>query len=323
MNKKILSYILKKDLDFWETAKWIGHLADFTKDVKELEKKGLIKIENSKLSLTDKGKNLCKKLDIVPQDLPIVDFPIKIDNNLLKKFKKIRKEVFPKTEFDQLQILPEGVIKKIEVMKMYNDLKGKRIICLGDDDMVGVALPLTRLPKDITILDIDERVIKYENKILEEFGYKKSAFFCNLLKPLPNKFIGKYDVFITEPPDTLEGNTLFFSRGVESLKKEGGVGYLGVSQNDFKRTDYLKLEKNILKMNIFISAIFPKFEFYETYGEEFEWITGLPEGVGLPKKPWFSADLLRTESNEKSKPLIIGTPSKHIKENFIKTNINC
>ena len=323
MKTKILSYLLKKDLDFWEMARLLGYFADFAKTLKKIEKEGLIKIKNSKLSLTKKGRELSSSLNIFPQDPPSFKISFKLDKPLLKKFKKVRKKLLPKLQFDQLQIIPEGIIKKIEVMRAFGDLKGKKIICLGDDDMTATALALTNLPQEITVLDIDERIINYENKILQKLGYKKTAFFCDLLKPLPSKFVGNYDVFLTEPPDTLKGNTLFFSRGIECIKKEGGIGYIGVSQNDFKRVKYLHLQKNILKMGALITAIFPKFELYETYGDEFEWIFGLPEEIGLPKKPWFSADLIRTEISKKSKPLISGKAPESFKKKFLKTDIYC
>ena len=323
MKTKILSYLLKKDLDFWEMAKLLGHLPDFVKALKKMKKEGLIEIKNSRLSLTKKGKEFSSSLGIYAQDLPLFDIPIKLDNVLLKKFEKLRKKLFPKLQFDQLQILPKEVIKKIEIMRTFGDLKNKKIICLGDDDMTAIALALTNLPQKITVLDIDERIINYENKVLQKLGYGKVTFSCDLLKPLHSKFIGKYDVFLTEPPDTLEGNTLFFSRGMECIKKEGGVGYIGVSQNDFKRAKYLQLEKNILKMGAFITAVFPKFELYETYGDEFEWIFGLPKEIGLPKKPWFSADLIRTEISRKRKPLILGKASESFKKKFLKTDIYC
>ena len=101
MKTKILSYLLKKDLDFWEMAKLLGHLPDFVKALKKMKKEGLIEIKNSRLSLTKKGKEFSSSLGIYAQDLPLFDIPIKLDNILLKKFEELRKKLFPKLQFDQ------------------------------------------------------------------------------------------------------------------------------------------------------------------------------------------------------------------------------
>ena len=140
--------------------------------------------------------------------------------------------------------------KLVEMMKEKGDLDDTNVVCIGDDDMVGLALALTDLPKKVVVIDADERIIEYERKIAEEIGLRLECVNHNLIESIPRRFKNKFDVFVTEPPDTIKGNTLFFSRGVECLKKEEGkVGYIGITHVLLSWEEWLEIEKNILKMD--------------------------------------------------------------------------
>ena len=322
MKNKILSYLLKKRINFWEMTSRMDYMPEFSSVLKKMEKEGLIKIKNSYLLLTQKGKKTAFSLKIIPQSLPPLNIcEIKMDKKLLKDYKNFGNKIFDKDKFDQLQITGEGIVKKIEAMRSFDDLKDKKIICLGDDDFVGIALALTKEPKEITILDIDKEIIDYENNVLKKLGYKKRAFLWDFLKPIPRRFRKKYDIFITEPPDTVKGITLFFSRGIECLNKKGGIAYLGVGRNDLKENDFLKIEKNILKMKGLITDIFSRFQGYKPSKTDFDWVSGLPKEITFSKKPWFFSDLLRVKILNGAVPLIKGKKGEKFRKSFIKTEI--
>ena len=139
---------------------------------------------------------------------------------------------------------------------------------------------------------------------------------------MPEKFKGKYDVFISEPPDTVKGISLFFSRGIECLKKEGGIAYLGISKNDLDDKSFFEIEKNILKMNGMITDVFSHFEGYNPSKIDFEWVLGLPKEItSIARDPWFFSDLLRIKILKEAKPLIIGKKGTKFLKDFIKTEI--
>lgn len=323
LKNKILSYLLKKRVNFWEIVPRMGYIVDFVKVLKKMEKENLIKIRNSYLSLTPKGRKTAFFLKITPQTPPLFSpYEIKIDERILKKYKNFRKnKVFIKDEFDQLQITEEGIIKKIEIMRRFDDLENKRIICLGDDDLVGIALALTKKPKKITVLDVDREIVNYENQILNKLGYKNAAFFCDFLKPIPKRFKGQYDIFITEPPDTVAGINLFFSRGIDCLNKKGGIAYLGVCKNNLKDKEFLEIEKNILKTNSLITDIFSYFQEYTPSKHDLEWVLGLPKGIDSPKISWFFSDLLRIKILEGAKPLIKERKGENFRKKYIYATI--
>ncbi|MDP3882714.1 MAG: bis-aminopropyl spermidine synthase family protein [Candidatus Staskawiczbacteria bacterium] len=321
MERNILSYLLGGQINFWELASQVAPIDEFVKSLEKMERSGLVGVKKANLFLTAKGLKLSKKLNISSKKiLDRNSCRVQADSALLKKFKKLRLEGVFNEDYDQLQLLPESVIKKVEILKIRGDIDGKRIICLGDDDMVAIALALTGLPKEIAVLEVDDKIIKHENKIFRQIKAKAKAHNCNLLEGVPEKFKNKYDVFITEPPDTVFGNSLFFSRGIECLKKDGGIGYIGISETDFSRRNYMAVEKNILKMGALVTDIYNKLEPYEV-GTEKQWVFGIPEKYGWPKKPWFFSDLFRTEIVEGAKPMFKKSLAKKILKKLISTNI--
>jgi len=323
MERIILAYLSEKKLNFWELASQVPPMAELVKCLEKMEANKLVGVLNANLFLTDKGFKLAKKQGVSPRKTTNKNYSLNaLDKKFLEKFKKFRLENVFNEKYDQLQLLPESVIKKVNVLKSKHDIDGKRIICLGDDDMVGIALALTKLPSEITVLDIDKDIIEYENEVFKKLKVKPKAKKCDLSKPIPTEFKNKYDVFITEPPDTVFGNSLFFSRGVECIKKQGGVGYIGVSETDFGRKKFIDVQKNILKMGGLITDVYNKIEPYEI-GTEKKWVFNLPEKFGWPKKPWFYADLFRVEILEGAKPLFPGPVKKNISKELIETNIYC
>lgn len=319
--KKIIGYLLKGKINFWKFAPHVGYLPEFVTYIKKLKEEKFLEIKNSNLILTKEGKKLARRLKINPLSLPQKTKTKIQDRKLLEKLKRIRKKEEYSAKFDQLPLSAETVIKKIEFIKEKGDLTGKKILCLGDDDFVGTALMLTKLPKEIGVIDIDPEILSSEKKFAKQTGFKSHFFLHNLVRPFPKEIKGKYDVFVAEPPDTVPGHFLFFSRAIESLKKEGGVGYIGITNASLSLQQQGEIQKKFLKMGGVITDILYQFEDYETIGDEFEWISGLPEGISLPKENWYFANLWRIEII-KPRPLIKGEFKKSFIEEVLSTKFN-
>ena len=83
----------------------------------------------------------------------------------------------------------------------------------------------------------------------------------DLRKPIPSEYKNKYDCFVTDPPYTINGHSLFISRGIQlTNNKTGGVGYLSFGSKP--PNDQLLLQKNMSKMNCLITDIYPRFNEY-------------------------------------------------------------
>ncbi|MFA7385882.1 MAG: bis-aminopropyl spermidine synthase family protein [Candidatus Paceibacterota bacterium] len=315
MRKKVIGILLKKNgIDFWELSSVIGHMVSCVRALKKMKKEGLVVFKKNKIILTKKGKKEAEKINAVKIEMPLKGkIILKENKSLLKKFKEVRKSFVGKVEYDQLQVKAESVIDKIELMDKKGDIKGKKIICIGDDDFVGIALAIKGGAEEIAVLDIDKDILNYEKEFFKKKKIKFKTILHSLTNPLSKEIKGKYDVFITEPPDTVSGNTLFFSRGVESLKEEG-IGYLGISQSTLEKEKIAKIQKNILDMNMVITDVFDRFSLYDNANDEFEWVFGLPEEISLPESSWFNSTLVRAENFKKPKPFIKGKYSKAILE---------
>lgn len=152
-------------------------------------------------------------------------------------------------------------------------LIGKRVLCIGDDDLVSVSLGflLRKLFPEakgahattrIDVVDIDERFLSY---ISETAARERLPIQCrrwDLRQPLAEEWQGQYDCFFTDPPYTLQGMTLFLSRGISGLKKrKGALIFLSFAH---KSPEFmLAMQREFVRMGLMVSATFPRFNEYE------------------------------------------------------------
>lgn len=294
-------------LDIWQLARRSGYLLHVIKSVESLRKKRLVSVKNSVVSLKNK-KNLPKYVFKKEGDL----------KSIMRRYLKYRNLVdFDSDDYDQLEILPEAVENKLSMMMRKNDLLNRDILCIGDDDLMSVAMSLTGLPKSITVFDIDEKIVEFLKKISPRLPVPIRVLEINLLKSPPKNLCNKFDVFVTEPPDTVKGTLLFVSRGIDALKRNG-VFYLGMTDVTLSKKQWLEIEKAIIQAGVSLTDIIPDFEEYVSVGDELSW-TGfkkLPSWVNKPpKKPWFVSTLFRGEVVGKKKKVRFS--SKNIEKELV------
>ena len=199
--------------------------------LKELEKEKIIAFQDG-VRLTDKGKkildtigyearievcDMCKGrrvlLDILPGDV-------------VKEFIKIQKERPPPIQqYDQGYVTPETTLARVAYMYHKGDLKGREIIFLGDDDLVSIAVGLTHMARRIAVIDIDERLTDFIAKKSKEYGLNIEILTTDRRKPLPEELSQKFDVFQTDPLETVAGFRVFVGRGIATLKGPRCAGY--------------------------------------------------------------------------------------------------
>lgn len=313
MKNKIIAHLLKGETDFWKLVPEFVHLKTYSDAIKELQKEEMIVIEKSIISLTDSGKKYAEENGIKPKEELNNLWDIEIDKKLLEDFKRLRNPVKRFIKYDQIQLTAESVIRKVEIMRRRDDLDDKDIICIGDDDQLAIALALTKKPKSITVVDLDENILAHDRKVLKELGYDGNCVSLNLMDGTPGEIKGKFDVFCTEPSDVLFGMKTFFSRGIESLKKEGGIGYLGVPHIYFFNDELTDVQSYALKAGGHFTDILHQFYCYKIQqGEESDitWIEGLPKGVEAPTMEWLYTCLYRIKFDEGHRPLVIGNAKR-------------
>jgi hypothetical protein len=308
--ENVISALLSSQ-DIWEIVELSGEpLPLVAKILEVLERRGYVDLSNG-VSLSDEGLKLIETLGIYKREKLFCEvcggrgLNLKVYDELLKEFSELvfgRPE--PRHEFDQAFVTPETVIARVALMHARGDLAGKEIFVLGDDDLMSVALMLSNLPKRIAVLDIDERLIKFIEKIADEIGFQNiDIFVFDLREPLPDYARGKFDSFITDPPETLEAIRAFVGRGIATLKGPGCSGYFGLTRVESSADKWRGIEKILLnEFNVVITDIIKDFNEYTNWGyvESTKAWRLIPVKT-TPKHNWYKSSIFRIQTLENSK----------------------
>ena len=308
--ENVLSAILTTG-DFWKIVDLSEEPLPLVADIiRVLEEEGLVKITD-KIELTEKGLEYVKNLGIGKRELNECEFcegrgiSLKNYEDLLKKFKEIVKNrPMPKHEYDQGFVTPECTVARIALMNSRGDLFNKDVLVLGDDDLTSIALMLSKLPRRIVTVDIDERLINFIKEVAEEIGYKNiEVITLDLRKPLPEKYKKSFDTFITDPPETVFAIKTFIGRGISSLKGERKAGYFGITRRESSLDKWREIERVLINdFNVVITDIIRNFNHYVNWGYEEE--TRAWKLAPIKKKPediWYKSCMFRIETLKDSK----------------------
>ena len=179
----------------------------------------------------------------------------------------------PEFALDQSHADLSTVIKKTLYLLKKGDIEGRNIIFLGDDDLISLAVGLTKLAKGITVLDIDNRVLDFISKSVEELSLNNfSVISHDLREPCPDDIVNKYDAVIMDPPYTNEGLRLFLKRASQVLKSNiniDGKNYslIGkkclLSFGNKPPEQMQRLQFSILDHGFIINEMIPDFNHYK------------------------------------------------------------
>lgn len=310
----------------WELLEKINcPLKDFVAALRELYEKGFIATDEKGFYLTGKGNS-----EVNPKSLV---FGAKLCHTCLGKrfilegkfketieeFRRITaKRPSPNLKFFQGYMLEEDVVARVALMHSYGDLCDKSVVLIGDDDLLSVALAITGLASRITVLDIDKRLGNFIKNVNKDYGFNIEYINYNVADPLPKDLRGMFNVFSSEPLETLSGLRAFITRGTACLK-ENGVGYFGLTLHEASLKKWLSLQKLLARMNCVITDVIQGFSSYPMdYGtvnyEMFLHNLGFTVGKN-PGINWYKSALFRFEALGKTKlPL---DPEKKLKIKFI------
>jgi len=212
--------------------------------------------DRENLLLTQKGYDLIADLGINP----VVDYscqacegrgyPFHVDKEFYRTFVELAKDrPEPVRDFDQGAVTPETTVARVLFIESRGDLAGKDIIVMGaEDDLTGLAVALRGKAKSVLVIDIDERLIEYDNRIFKELGIDNArAMVWDLRKPYGDDMLGKFDVFITDPPETFAAFRAFIGRGIATLREEGCAGYFGLTLRDSSIFRWKEFQEILIK----------------------------------------------------------------------------
>ncbi len=292
--------------DFWEVVRYsMVSLPAVASIIDLLKREDWVGYQGENIVLTEKGKREAERLGIYPYRRYTCDRcngrTVTIDGfkDIYEDFLKIQEDR-PEAlhRYDQGYVTPETTMARVALADMRGDLRGKEIIVLGDDDLVGLALALTRLPKRVVVIDIDKRILDFENRIKNERGLEiLDLKRVDLRDPLPDDLLGKFDVFFTDPAETLPGFKAFAYRGIATLKGAGCAGYIGLTHVETSLSKWRDIQRFIVEAGLVITDIINEFNEYvnwpyyrSTRGWELNPVKSDPKGI------WYVSALYRVET---------------------------
>lgn len=300
--ERLFGALIKTKLP-WELA----DLSDFPvpavfEAIKMLERKGLVLYSKSGIELTTKGKK------VASLSHPVVDISCKSCegrgisqgkfSKIANRFLKIQKRrPDPIRRFDQGYVTPNSTLSRFALAYERGDIVGKDIIILGDDDLISIVLGLSLLPRKITVVEIDERLTDFIYETGNKEGFEVEVEPIDLRHPMPKGYLGNYDSFFTDPPETVKAADAFIGRGISTLREPGSAGYFGFTRREASLTKWHDIQKMLLRYKIVFTDIIHNFNEYVNWGYEEETRAWRLSPIKVrPKKNWYRSALYRFET---------------------------
>ncbi len=177
------------------------------------------------------------------------------------------------TTYDQSKNTVETAIQRAGYFYDTGALEGKDVLFVGDDDFTSVSVGLlskiyfpsekvTLIPKSITVIDIDQRILDEIKKIYSEFEIEIKCIHYDLRDRIPESLINNFDTIITDPPYSLNGLSLFLSRAVSLLRSEVNKDlFLSFAHRSPDQT--LEIQMILAQLGLACIEILPGFNRYE------------------------------------------------------------
>ncbi|NKB69636.1 MAG: putative methyltransferase [Candidatus Latescibacteria bacterium] len=205
----------------------------------------------------------CRGRKVVPSD------DLEIIRHQLTELARHRPVV--DVRLDQAHSTPETALRRALLMYENDALEGRRILVLGDDDLVSLALGLVgrALAGDeeppsfnVTVLELDRRLVEYIGAVSQREKLGIDCLAHDLRRPLPPNYVEAFDSFTTDPPYTEAGFGLFVSRAVQALRP--GVGQQGFISFAHRGADeMLAINAQLAAMGFCLQEVLPAFNNYE------------------------------------------------------------
>jgi len=176
-----------------------------------------------------------------------------------------------KPELDQTHCTVDTKISRVLAMHEAGALAGTRILLLGDDDLVSVAIDrfaglhgaasLAGQVRQLTVVDTDQDVLDCIAAQTADSGLDLRLVRHDLRQPLPADLVGGFDVACTDPPYTVAGAELFLSRAVAALAPGGGQ-HVFFSFGARRPDDMLRTQQLIAGLGLVLRGLTPNFNEY-------------------------------------------------------------
>ncbi len=173
-----------------------------------------------------------------------------------------------KTELDQTHCTVATKVARVVRMHEARALAGQRILVLGDDDLISVAIAHVLASvgrptaiRRLAVVDTDADVLDWIRDQVAGTGVAVEAVEHDLRHPLPQQLAGAFDVVLTDPPYTVAGAELFLSRAVAGLAAEPGR-HVFFSFGARRPDETIAVQRGMAAMGLAIRSLEPGFNSY-------------------------------------------------------------
>lgn len=173
-----------------------------------------------------------------------------------------------KAELDQTHCTVDTKLGRVLRLHQARALAGQRILLLGDDDLISVAI--TRFAaltgsasaiRRLVVVDTDADVLHWIDQHVAGTGTVVETVEHDLRQPLPPSLAGAFDVVLTDPPYTVSGAELFLSRAVTALAPQPGR-HVFFSFGARRPDETVAVQRAMAEMGLAVRSLAPGFNEY-------------------------------------------------------------
>lgn len=164
---------------------------------------------------------------------------------------------------DHVAATADTVVRRALLLDARFWLDGARLLCVGDHDLTSLATAMLHPGVEVTVVDIDERILAYIDEEADRSGLNVRTRWADLRLGLPAAAQSWADLAVTDPPYTPEGIGLFTARAAEGLRdRERGRILLAYGASERTPALALKVQHTLSQLNLVNEAIYPDFNRY-------------------------------------------------------------
>jgi len=177
-----------------------------------------------------------------------------------------------KVDLDQTHCTVDTKLRRVLRMHDAGALAGQRVILLGDDDLISLAITafaaqpgVAARPARLVVVDCDPDLLSYLAGQTAGSQPPVELIEHDLRQPLPAGLLGGFDVAGTDPPYTTAGAELFLSRAVSALAAGAGR-HVFFSYGGRRPAETLGIQRLIAGLGLTVRGLSPGFNSYQGAG---------------------------------------------------------
>jgi predicted methyltransferase len=168
-------------------------------------------------------------------------------------------------ELDQCHCTPKTKLRRALAMHGAGAIAGRRILLLGDDDLMSVTLlrfarQFRVAIEELAVLDIDQRLLDFIGTEFDDAPFPHRRLRWDARRPLPSSLAGRFDTVFTDPPYTAAGARLFLARVVEALRGESSNVFLSFGSR--RPGVHFEVQRTIVELGLEIRSLTRDFNDY-------------------------------------------------------------